>query len=55
MTQYEREQICQAIGMLYALEFAEDNEGVANAIASVKEILEDIIEGEQELCKEDKQ
>lgn len=53
MTQYEREQICQVIGMLYALEFAEENEGVANAISEVKDFLKDLIEGEQERCTED--
>lgn len=47
MTQYEREQICKVIGMLYALEFAEDNEGVANALSEAKDYLIDLIEGEK--------
>ena len=51
MTQYYREQICQVIGMLNALQYVEDNEGVANAMAVAEEILKNLIEGEQEQCK----
>ena len=50
MTQYEVKQICKVIGMLYALEFAVD-EGIANALSEAKDILEELLEGEQEICK----
>ena len=47
MTQYQREQICKVIGMLYALEFAEGNDGIANALSEAKEILNELIEGDK--------
>ena len=48
MTQYEREKICRVIGMLYALEFAEDNEGIANSLSEAREELDNLLESEVE-------
>ena len=48
MTQHEREKICRVIGMLSALEFAEENEGIANSISEAREKLDDLLESEEE-------
>lgn len=46
MTQYEREQICKVIGMLYALQFAEEDAGIANSLSEAEDVLKKLLEGE---------